>query len=44
MNETLIYYTAPSAHTPELNTLDVTTTITSELTLGNQPMDPSLLG
>jgi biopolymer transport protein ExbB len=44
VNKTLIDSTAPSAHTPELNTLDVATTITSELTTGNQPMDPSLLG
>ncbi len=44
MNEILINSTAPSANTPELNTLDAGTTITSELTMGNQPIDPSLLG
>jgi biopolymer transport protein ExbB len=44
MNKTLINSTAPSAHTPELNTLDEATTITSELTMGNQPIVHSLLG
>jgi biopolymer transport protein ExbB len=44
MNETLINSTAPSANTPELNTLDAGRTVTSDLTVSNQPIDPSLLG
>ena len=44
MEETLINSTAPSAITPELNALDAVAPITSDLTIGNQPIDPSLVG
>jgi hypothetical protein len=44
MNENLINTVAPSASIPELGTIDATTTITSDLTLGNQPIAHSLLG
>ncbi len=43
MNETPINSTASPASTAELNTLDAGTTMTSDLTIANQTIDPSLL-
>lgn len=43
MNETPINSTASPANTAELNTLDAGTTMTSDLTIANQTIDPSLL-
>lgn len=44
MNQNVINTVVPPANTLDLNNLRAGTTITTDLTIGNQPIDPSLLG